>query len=107
HLYNVMPGASVITLISMFGSPGGGGSSAAYQPVIPWTGAEILGGCAVACLALALILVLRRAITAPARRRLIRPRARPAGRRPGPLALARVGACGTLASLRSELLVMS
>ena len=107
HLYNVMPGASLITLISMFGSPGGGASSATYQPVTPWTAAEILVGYAVACLVLALMLVLRRDITAPARRRLIRPRARPAGRRPGPSAPARVGAYGALASLRSELLIMS
>ena len=107
HLYNVMPGASLITLISMFGSPGGGAGSPTYQPVTPWPAAEILGGYAVACLALALILVLRRDITAPARQRLIRPGARLAGRRRGPQAPARVGAYGVLASLRSELLIMS
>ena len=112
HLYNVMPGASLITLTSMFGSPGGGAASATYQPVSPWNAAEILAGYAVAFPILALILVLRRDITAPARRRLIRPRVRPPGprasRRPGPQAPAGAGAGrGVLASARSELLVMA
>src|SRR5580692_11490622 len=136
HLYNVLPGASLITLTSMFGSPGGGAASATYQPVSPWNAAEILAGYAVASLTLALILVLRRDITAPARRRLIRPRVRPAGprasrrprprasrrpgprasrrpgprasRRPGPQAPAGAGAGrGVLASARSELLIMA
>jgi ABC-2 type transport system permease protein len=112
HLYNVLPGASLITLTSMFGSPGGGAASATYQPVSPWNAAEILAGYAVAFLSLALILVLRRDITAPARRRLIRPRVRPGGprgsRRPGPQAPAGAGAWrGVLASARSELLVMA
>src|SRR5580698_5229563 len=120
HLYNVLPGASLITLTSMFGSPGGGAASATYQPVSPWNAAEILAGYAVASLTLALILVLRRDITAPARRRLIRPRVRPAGprasrrpgprasRRPGPRAPAGAGAGrGVLASARSELLIMA
>jgi ABC-type transport system involved in multi-copper enzyme maturation permease subunit len=112
HLYNVLPGASLITLTSMFGSPGGGASSATYQPVSPWNAAEILAGYAVAFLSLALILVLRRDITAPARRRRIRPRVRPAGprasRRPGPPAPAGAGAGrGVLASARSELMVMA
>jgi ABC-type transport system involved in multi-copper enzyme maturation permease subunit len=112
HLYNVMPEASLITLISMFGSPGGGAASATYQPVSPWNAAEVLAGYAVAFLILALILVLRRDITAPARRRLIRPRVRPVGPRasgrPGPQAPVGTGAGrAVLASARSELLVMA
>jgi ABC-2 type transport system permease protein len=114
HLYNVMPEASLITLTSMFGSPGGGAASATYQPVSPWTAAEILAGYAVAFLILALILVLRRDITAPARRRLVRSRIRPAGpcasRRPAGASPRPAGAGagrGLLASARSELLVMA
>jgi ABC-2 type transport system permease protein len=114
HLYNVMPEASLITLTSMFGSPGGGAASATYQPVSPWTAAEILAGYAAAFLILALILVLRRDITVPARRRQIRPRVRPAGprvsRRPAGASPRPAGAGagrGVLASARSELLVMA
>jgi ABC-2 type transport system permease protein len=112
HLYNVMPGASLITLGSMFGSSGGGASSATYQPVPPWAAAAILAAYTAAFLGLALVLLLRRDITAAARPRRwfgwfrrfrrFRPRAgRPA--RPRPV----FTGSGLLASMRSELGIMS
>ena len=104
HLYDALPGASLITLTSMFGSPGGGASSATYQPVPPWGAAAILGAYTVAFLGLALVLLRRRDITAAARpRRWFRRRTRPPARARKPV-LAGGGLAG---SLRSELGVMS
>jgi ABC-2 type transport system permease protein len=109
HVYNAFPAASVITLTSMFGSPGGGASSATYQPVRPLLATLILAGYTLVFLGLAFLRLRRRDVAAAsgtwfARRRHLEggPRAgRPAadvddGRR-----------AGVLASLRSELLVMS
>ena len=125
HVYNAFPGASVATLTSMFGSPGGGAGSATYQPVGHWAATALLLGYAALFLVLALVLVLRRDIVPAGRARpawppLIRrrppatqppatqpPAGRPlvtqppAGRQPG----ARVRG-GVLASARAELLVM-
>jgi ABC-type transport system involved in multi-copper enzyme maturation permease subunit len=109
HLYDALPGASLITLISMFGSSGGGASSATYQPVPPWAAAAVLAAYTVAFLGLALVLLLRRDITAAARprrwfgwfRRFRRRARRPA--RPRPV----FTGSGLLASMRSELGVMS
>lgn len=113
HLYDVMPGASLITLISMFGSSGGGASSATYQPVPPWAAATILAAYTLAFGGLALVLLLRRDVTGPARprlfRRLIARSARIRSRtRAKPARAGFVLAGGGIgASLRSELLVMS
>lgn len=134
HLYNAFPEASVITLTSMFGSSGGGASSATYQPVGHWPAVAILLGYAAFFLALALLLVRRRDIIPaghahPAWRRVAwsrltwshhtwarltrwrpaRRRLRPSGLHPDPpvAAQSRVPAAGVLASVRAELLVMS
>jgi len=64
HVYNGFPFASMITLISMFGSPGGGATSQTYQPVGHWEAFAILVGYALVFLGLALVLVLRRDIVA-------------------------------------------
>jgi ABC-2 type transport system permease protein len=108
HLYNAFPAASVVTLISMFGSSGGGASSSTYQPVGHGAAAAILLGYAAAFLALALALVRRRdVVTAgrarPAWTRLARQRARAVGQQPAPHGSHRPG---VLASARAELLVM-
>jgi ABC-2 type transport system permease protein len=109
HLYDALPGASLITLISMFGSSGGGASSATYQPVPPWAAAAILSAYTAAFLGLALVLLLRRDVTDTARPRLFRRLARTRARarpRPGRARFVLAGG-GIGASLRSELLVMS
>ncbi len=122
HLYDVMPGASLITLISMFGSAGGGASSATYQPVPPWAAAAILAAYTVAFGGLALVLLLRRDITGTARPRRLRLWSRRRVRRPARIRPARtrpvrtrpvrtrepvLAGSGLLASLRSELGVMA
>jgi ABC-2 type transport system permease protein len=117
HLYNAFPGASVITLTSMFGSPGGGASSATYQPVSPWAATAILVGYTAAFLSVALILVRRRDVVTASRAWFTRPRdIRPRDIRPGALAGSqRTGpptvqdsgrGAGVLATARAELLVM-
>ena len=110
HLYDAMPGASLITLISMFGSAGGGAGSATYQPVPPWAAATILAAYTVAFLGLALVQLLRRDITGAARARRLRRRTRPRVRSPrlrSPRPRPALAGSGVLASLRSELGVMS
>lgn len=106
HLYDVMPGASLITLISMFGSAGGGASSATYQPVPPWAAAAILAAYTVAFGGFALILLLRRDIAGAACPRRFRLWSRWARYRPGRTRPVFTGS-GLLASMRSELGVMS
>jgi ABC-type transport system involved in multi-copper enzyme maturation permease subunit len=113
-VYNAFPEASVITLTSMFGSPGGGASSATYQPVRPLMAILILLGYTAAFCGLA-FLRLRRSDVASAsgtrfarrRPRESRPReSRPrAGRAPADSGDGR--RAGVLASWRAELLVMS
>jgi ABC-2 type transport system permease protein len=116
HTYNAFPGASVITLTSMFGSSGGGQSSATYQPVGHGAAAAILLGDTAVFLGLALILVLRRDVVAADRARFARfwpvwGRARqedpPTSQPTGPRAAAGDRRVGVLASARAELLVMS
>ena len=116
HTYNAFPGASVITLISMFGSSGGGQSSATYQPVGHVAAAAILLGYTAVFLGLALILVLRRDVVAADRVRFARfwpawGRARqedpPTSQPTGPRPAAGGRGAGVLASARAELLVMS
>ncbi len=123
HVYNAFPEASVVTLTSMFGSPGGGASSATYQPVGHWASVAILLGYTVALLAVALALVRRRNVVSGARTRSARARsARPGPARlfparllPARLLPARLfparpsvsgRGTGILASARAELLVM-
>jgi ABC-type transport system involved in multi-copper enzyme maturation permease subunit len=109
HVYNAFPAASVVTLTSMFGSPGGGASSATYQPVRPLQATLILVGYTLVFLGLAFLRLRRRDVAAASgtwsagrRRPASGPRAdQPAadvddGRR-----------AGVLASWRAELLVMS
>jgi ABC-type transport system involved in multi-copper enzyme maturation permease subunit len=105
HLYDVLPGASLITLISMFGSAGGGASSATYQPVPPWAAAAILSAYTAAFGGLALVLLLRRDVTGAARPRLFRRHPRTRNKPARPRVVLAGGGVG--ASLRSELLVMS
>ncbi len=118
HAYNAFPEASVITLTSMFGSPGGGASSATYQPVSPWAATAILLGYTAAFLGLALFLVRRRDVGAASsawsgRLRFARRRVRagqphpavPSGGR-GREAAGQGREAGLLASARAELLVM-
>ena len=126
HIYDAFPGASMITLISMFGSSGGGQSSATYQPVGHVASAAILLGYTAVVLGLALVLVLRRdAVTAsrvrrarfwPARARAWQegqPTSQPAeprtaaGARGAGERRAGERRAGVLASARAELLVMS
>ena len=109
RVYNAFPLASVVTLTSMFGSPGGGATSATYQPVSPWVGTLILLGYTLAFLGLALLLIRRRDVGAAgvawfARRRS--PSTTPHAGLPSAGQAGDRGA-GVLASLRSELLVMS
>jgi ABC-2 family transporter protein len=70
HIYNAFPAASMVTLTSMFGSSGGGASSATYQPVGHREAASILLGYAAFFLAVALVLVLRRDVADDGRTRL-------------------------------------
>jgi ABC-type transport system involved in multi-copper enzyme maturation permease subunit len=119
HLYNAFPEASVITLTSMFGSSGGGASSATYQPVGHWAAAAILLGYAVIFLGLALLLIRRRDVISTsgtrftwARLAWARPaqwRLRPGEQQPEQSAASpdSVPATGVLACARAELLVMS
>jgi ABC-2 type transport system permease protein len=108
HIYNAFPEASVVTLTSMFGSSGGGASSATYQPVSHGAAVAILLGYTAAFLGLALVLVWRRDVAAAGTARLAWPR--PARRRPSAAgqAAARDGGrgAGLLAAARAELLVM-
>ena len=111
HVYNAFPGTSVITLTSMFGSAGGGGSSATYQPVSPWAATAILAGYTAAFLGLALILVWRRDVVTASRAWFMRPRdVRPTAggsQGTGPPVVQDSGRrAGVLASARAELLVM-
>jgi ABC-2 type transport system permease protein len=106
HIYNAFPEASVITLISMFGSSGGGQSSATYQPVGHWASAAILLGYTAVFLGVALVLVLRRDVVTGYRFWLARLRSPVSRRRVrGNRRVAAAG--GVLASARAELLVMS
>ena len=108
HIYDAFPEASVVTLTSMFGSSGGGASSATYQPVGPWESAAILLGYTAVFLGLALVLVLRRDVAAVGRARFTWPRS---ARRRAP-AIGQESSqtdgrgAGVLASARAELLVM-
>lgn len=109
HIYDAFPEASVVTLTSMFGSSGGGASSATYQPVGPRESAAILLGYTAVFLALALVLVLRRDVVAAGGRvRFTWPR--PARRRAPAIGQesSQADGCGAgvLASARAELLVM-
>ncbi len=118
HIYNAFPAASEITLTSMFGSSGGGASSATYQPVAHLAAVAILLGYALVFLALSLFLVRRRDVLTAARparpARLIRlARLRPArltrlrpARSPSAATQPSGPAGGVLASARAELLVM-
>jgi ABC-2 type transport system permease protein len=108
HIYNAFPEASVITLTSMFGSPGGGATSSTYQPVGQWAAAAILFGYTAVFLGVALVLVRRRDILAVGRGRFSWPWF---ARRPGPASEPAAGCggghpAGVLASARAELLVM-
>ena len=108
HIYDAFPEASVVTLTSMFGSSGGGASSATYQPVGPWEAAAILLGYTAVFLGLALVLVLRRDVAAGGRARFPWPRS---ARRRAPAigqesSQADGRGAGVLASARAELLVM-
>ena len=110
RVYNAFPLASVVTLTSMFGSPGGGASSATYQPVSPWAAALILLGYTVAFLGLAWlrlrdIAAARGAWFARRRHLETRPQAGPPSASADGVDRGRGG--GVLASLWSELLVVS
>jgi ABC-2 type transport system permease protein len=112
HIYDAFPAASVITLTSMFGSSGGGQSSATYQPVGHVGSAAILLGYTAVFLGLALVLVLRRDVITASRVRRVRSwpawgRVRREGRPVGQPKAAGAGGEGVLASARAELLVMS
>jgi ABC-2 type transport system permease protein len=109
RVYDAFPAASVITLTSMFGSPGGGASSATYQPVGPLLATLILLGYTLAFLGLAFLRLRRRDVAADSGTWFARPRHLKSGA-PASLPSAEVDAgrgAGVLASLRSELLVMS
>jgi len=109
HVYNAFPAASVITLTSMFGSPGGGASSATYQPVRPLLAALILAGYTLVFLGLAFLRLRRRDVAAASGTWFARRRHLESGPRAGqPAAEVDDGRrAGVLASLRAELLVMS
>jgi ABC-2 type transport system permease protein len=109
HIYNAFPEASVTTLYFMFGSSGGGASSATYQPVAHHAAVAIMLGYTAVFLVLALALVRRRDIvTASA----VRPPWPLSARRRAPSAGGQQTAwgggrgAGVLASARAELLVM-
>ncbi len=73
HIYNAFPAASVITLASMFGSAGGGASSATYQPVAHLAAVAILFGYAIVFLGLSLLLIRRRDVLSASRAARSRP----------------------------------
>ena len=109
HVYNAFPAASVITLTSMFGSPGGGASSATYQPVRPLLATLILLGYTLVFLGLAFLRLRRRDVAAASGTWFARQPHLESGPRAGqPSADGDAGRrAGVLASLRAELLVMS
>ena len=109
HVYDAFPAASAVTLTSMFGSPGGGASSATYQPVRPLLATLILVGYTLVFLGLAFLGLRRRDVAAASGTWFGRRRRLESGPRAGrPAAGVDDGRrAGVLASLRSELLVMS
>ena len=109
HVYDAFPAASAVTLTSMFGSPGGGASSATYQPVRPLLATLILVGYTLVFLGLAFLWLRRRDVAAASGTWFGRRRRLESGPRAGrPAAGVDDGRrAGVLASLRSELLVMS
>jgi ABC-2 type transport system permease protein len=109
HIYNAFPEASVTTLYFMFGSSGGGATSATYQPVAHHAAVAIMLGYATAFLSLSLALVRHRDIATAGAARPPWPLS-PGRRAPaGGQQAARGTGCGAgvLASARAELLVMS
>ena len=108
RVYDAFPGASVTTLVSMFGSSGGGIDSSTYQPVPPWAAAAILAGYALVFLTVTMVVVRRRDIPAAARRGGRRPRGvnRAPAAQSAPLPAATTPRRGVLACLRAELVVM-
>jgi ABC-2 type transport system permease protein len=112
HGYDAFPAASVVTLTSMFGSPGGGASSATYQPVRPLLATLILVGYTLVFLGLAFLRLRLRDVAAASGTWFARRRHQESGPRAvQPLAdLDDVDdgrRAGVLASLGAELLVMS
>ena len=109
HVYNAFPAASVVTLTSMFGSPGGGASSATYQPVRPLLATLILVGYTLVFLGLAFLRLRLGDVAAASGTWFARRRHQESGPRAGqPAADVDDGRrAGVLASLRAELLVMS
>jgi len=110
HIYNAFPEASVTTLYFMFGSSGGGASSATYQPVAHHAAVAIMLAYTAVFLGLGLVLVRRRDIVGAGAARLpwpLSPRRGAgvfaSGQRAGP---GRGRGAGVLASARAELLVM-
>ena len=108
HIYNAFPEASVTTLFFMFGSAGGGASSATYQPVAHHAAVAIMLGYTVIFLGLAVALVRRRDVITASAARLpwpLSPRRRaPASERQAARGSGR--GAGVLAAARAELLVM-
>jgi ABC-2 type transport system permease protein len=108
HIYNAFPEASVTTLYFMFGSSGGGASSATYQPVAHHAAVAIMLGYTAVFLGVALALVRRRDVITASTARLPWP-VSPRRRAPGSerqAAWGRRRGAGVLASARAELLVM-
>ncbi len=70
HIYNAFPEASVTTLYFMFGSAGGGASSATYQPVAHHAAVAIMLGYTAVFLSLSVALVRRREIVTVSTARL-------------------------------------
>ena len=110
HIYNAFPEASVTTLYFMFGSSGGGASSATYQPVAHHAAVAIMLAYTAVFLGLGLVLVRRRDIVSAGAARLpwpLSPRRGEgvfaSGQRTG---RGRGRGAGVLASARAELLVM-
>jgi ABC-2 type transport system permease protein len=110
HIYNAFPEASVTTLYFMFGSSGGGASSATYQPVAHHAAVAIMLAYTAVFLGLGLVPVRRRDIVSAGAARLpwpLSPRRGEgvfaSGRRAG---RGRGRGAGVLASARAELLVM-
>ena len=114
HIYNAFPEASVTTLYFMFGSSGGGASSATYQPVAHHAAVAIMLGYTVVFLGLALLLVRRRDIVTAGTARLPWPlsprrRAGASGQQTASGEQTARGSgwgAGVLASARAELHVM-
>ena len=113
RVYDAFPAASDVTLVSMFGSPGGGIDSSTYQPVPPWAAAAVLSGYALVFLAVTAVVVRRRDIPGAGRRPRRTDRADRAARTdravPAPPVTlpAATGPRGVLACLRAELTVMA